>query len=133
VTNEVIRADPGLRRRALWLLLGLTLLGAVALLVLSAHLRAVSSPQVMRRWLWATVALASGGGVACGFYLLHMARHVLRAGQVPVPGQRVIRDTPVRRGRAAKQFAWVALASAGAMWTISLALPLLLWRLLRLL
>jgi len=132
-TEQMIPADPALRRRALWLFLALTVLGTLALLAVSAHLREVTSRAVMQRWLWGVVGMASGGGVVFGFYLIQLARRVLHSGQYPVPGQRVIRDTPVRRGQAAKQIAWFALAAAGAMWAFSVALPLLIWRLLRLL
>ena len=133
MTDQVIPADPVLRRRAVSLLLAGTVIGMLALTIVSAHLRQVSSVAILQRWLWGAVALASGGGIAFGAYLVWLARQVLLAGQFPPPGRRVIRETRVRRGRAARQIAWLAMGTAGTMWAVSLALPLLLWRLLRLL
>jgi hypothetical protein len=85
----------------------------------------------MRAWLWGVAGLASGGGLAFGAYLAWMARQVLRTGQFPVPGQRVVRDTVVRQGRAARRIALLAVAGAALLWATSLTLPVLLWRLLR--
>jgi hypothetical protein len=133
MTDQVIPGDPVLRRRAVTLLLAAAVIGALVLTIVSGHLRQVSSVAILQRWLWGTVALASGGGVAFGAYLAWLARQVLLAGQFPPPGRRVIRDTRLRRGRAARRIAWLAMGAAGVMWAVSVALPLLLWRLLRLL
>jgi hypothetical protein len=131
MTHQMVRADPGLRRLAAWLVLGATVLGTLGLAAASTYLRQVTSPATMRWWLWGALGLASGGGLAFGCYLARMGYHVLRVGQFPVPGQRVVRDTPVRQGRSARQIAWLAVGAAVLMWVVSLALPLLLWSLLR--
>jgi hypothetical protein len=131
MTRQMVRADPALRQLVVWLVLGATVLGTLGLAAASAYLRQVTSPATMRWWLWGALGFASGGGLAFGCYLARMGFHVPRAGQFPVPGQRVVRDTPVRQGRSARQIAWLAVSAAVVMWVASLALPLLLWRLLR--
>jgi hypothetical protein len=129
----MVPADPTLRRRAIWLLLAAAAVGGFVLTAVSARLREVNSLATMQRWLWGAVGLTSGGAVVFGLYLASLARRVFRSGQYPPPAQRVIRDTAVRRGRAARQVAWLILGAAGALWAISAALPLAIWRLLRLL
>ena len=99
MADQVVRGDPALRRRAIWLLLSAAVLGAFALTVVSAQLREVSAAATMQRWLWSAVGLASGGSLVFGGYLARLAQRVFRTGQYPPPGQRVIRDTPVRRER----------------------------------
>ncbi|MGH7571407.1 MAG: hypothetical protein ACREMK_06140 [Gemmatimonadota bacterium] len=46
-------------------------------------------------------AVSSALLVALAFYLWSLGGKVLRAGQFPPPGYRVIRDTPIRGGQAA--------------------------------
>jgi hypothetical protein len=133
MSDQMVPADPSLRRRAVWLLVAVAVLGAWAITVMSAQLREVRSLATMERWLWSAVGLASGGSVVFGVCLARLAQRVFRTGQYPPPGQRVIRDTPVRRDRAARQLAWLAIGGAGILWAISAGLPLLVWRLHRLL
>lgn len=130
MTRKMVPADPAARRRAVWLIGSAALLGAPALAILLATLREEPSAATIRRWLWTTVAFASGGALAAGAYLAWLARRVHQAGQFPLPGQRVVRDTPLHEERAARQLAWLGWALAAALWAAGLALPVLLWRLL---
>jgi hypothetical protein len=129
--RQIVAANPVARRRAAWILVTALVLGLPTVAFLSATLRQVTSEAVMRRWLWAAVALTSGGALAAGSYLAWLAHRIQQAGQFPLPGQVVIRDTPVRQGRAAAHLSWLAWACAAAMWAAGIAIPVLIARLLR--
>jgi hypothetical protein len=129
--RPIVTANPVARRRAAWILVTALLFGLPALALLSAMLRHVSSAAVMRRWLWAAVALACGGALAAGSYLAWLGYRIRQAGQFPLPDQVVIRDTPVRQGRAAAHLSWLAWACAVALWAGGIAIPVLIARLLR--
>lgn len=131
MTRQFIRASPPARRRAVLIVAAGALLGVLAIQFASATLSQVNSVPLMRRWLWAAGALASGGALAAGSYLAWLGRKVQQAGQFPLPNQVVIRDTRVRQGRAAVQLAWLAWACAVAFWLAGLAIPLLVGGLIR--
>ena len=131
MTQEIIRANPAARRRAIWIAVAGALLGILALQFGSTMLRQVTSEAVMRRWLWAAVALASGGALAGGSYLAWLGRQVYQAGRFPLSNQVVIRDTPLRQGRAALQLAWLAWACAAALTVAGIMIPLLVLSLIR--
>lgn len=78
-------------------------------------------------------AVLSAPLVALAVYLWSLGARVLRAGQFPPPGYRVIRDTPVVGGQAAvlrgRAFRALALCLGGG----AVLLWLFLWRLARVL
>jgi len=71
------------------------------------------------------------GALAAGGYLAWLGYRIRQAGQFPLPDQVVIRDTPVRQGRAAAHLSWLAWACAVALWAGGIAIPVLIARLLR--
>jgi hypothetical protein len=134
--TEVRRADPAVRRQAVSLVVFGTVVGALLILGLE-HYR-----TPLRDWLLAEpgerarrvklalslpATLLSAPLVAFAAYLWSLGARVVRAGEFPPPGYRVIRDTSVivgpaavLRGRGLKAFA-VCLGVASAL------LWLLLW------
>ena len=124
-TPEIVPADRALRRR--------TLLAAVLLLVvlgtysgyLLIEIRAYQTserpdPAVLATQMhWMSLGLVAAC-VLLGIYLLVMALRVLREGRFPPEGVRVVRNTRVRRGRAALVIVIAALLSAGLLPLVAL-------------
>jgi hypothetical protein len=108
----IVPPDRALRRRVL---LGIALFAAVGLwgmLRLEDHLDqvlAAGEENALERLLHTLQLLLyalAGGLVGFAGWLLWLSRRVLRAGQFPLPGQRVIRPTPLRTGSRARRLAW---------------------------
>lgn len=118
--REVQPADPVARRR--------TLIGVVVVIVVAVALayaamlyqpaiqawfegwvdgQMTGDPEADRRRLgWILFGLFGILAVlpfGMGAYLIVLGRRILAAGRIPLPGQKVIVDTPVRRGRDARR------------------------------
>ena len=110
VINEIRKADPGARRRAI---LVVVLGAAVGGLLIAGfeHFREpfrdwlISDPaETARREklaIYASVVVLCVPVMAAAAYFWLLGAKVLRAQQFPPPGFRVIRDTPVIDGRGA--------------------------------
>jgi hypothetical protein len=137
---EVRKADPTLRRRAVLAVA----LGAVVGALLIAAFDRYAGP--LRDWISSQPSGAPGRGMLAlllGAMLLaapllvfaarlwSIGASVLRAGEFPPPGHRVIRDTPVVEGRAAVLRGRVFLALAIVLVVISALLWLQISRLAR--
>ena len=121
MSPEIQRADAGLRIR---FLLVMTLVAAAAargLVYLDGYLSELQTlaekarPTAAEKTLTAArivFALLAAGGVALGIYLGHISWRALRAGRFPPPGTRVLSDTVVRQGAAARRHARAGLAFA---------------------
>jgi hypothetical protein len=138
--NEVEPADPDARRRALWTIAAVTVLGATWLTF------APPSPETLATWIdgdgpatrtrrlailrWTVPALLAGSVLAAAAWLWRLGARIVRSNRVPPAGVRVVRDTPVlsgdearRRGRLLQALAVMLVAIAGLM-------AVVLWRLL---
>ena len=111
--GEIVRADKGAAKR-LWLLIALAVvLGSVYFGYLFTEIeRASADPEqgmatLMQQLHWMSIGFL-GVSLALGGYLVSTAVRVLRSGRFPLPGARVVRDTRVRRGGAAR---WMAVSS----------------------
>ena len=109
-TPEVVRADPRLRRLALWAVLGALLLGAATTRWLlpalaDALLRARLEGRItipLACYLFLALMLLIGGLViAFAAYAIRFGRRVRAGALYPPAGTRVIRDTRVLRGPVA--------------------------------
>lgn len=131
MNEPVVRADPALRRRALILALVIAVAGGAWVAGTASRLEADHSTEALQQWLLATIGVAVAVALAGGIPLLLLARQILKTGQFPPPGRRVLRDTPLRRGPAAMRMAWAAIVVTALLWTCSGVLSMLALRILR--
>jgi len=105
----VLKADPAYRRRALMVYaLGVPL--ALALFVLFRHWGLPMVVEHLRRSgddalrLFKVIGIVSMAvPLGACLYLFRLGRRILISEQVPLPGTKVIRDTPVVSGPAARR------------------------------
>jgi len=138
--TDIRRADPAARRQAILLVILGALVGSLLIVGFERH----RAP--LREWLLSepaefayrvkllfllSAAALSAPLLALAVYLWSVGAKVLRAGQFPPPGYRVMRDTPVIDGQAAvsrgRAFKSLALCLGGA----SVLLWVFLWWLAR--
>jgi hypothetical protein len=108
--NEVRKADPEARRRAVLIVVFATAVGGL-LIAGFEHLREpfrewlVSEPaETARRArlaIYVAAVVLSAPVIAFAAYLWLLGARTVRAQQFPPPGVRVVRDTPVVGGRGA--------------------------------
>jgi hypothetical protein len=105
---EIQRADPATRRRALLAAVVIALAGWAAFFVLQDWLAGLedADPVRVRRALESAMIWASWAACApvavLALWLWRAGGRVGRAGRYPPPGAKVIRDTPVVHGDAAR-------------------------------
>ncbi len=108
---EVQAADPRARRAALIMLAIAFVAGTLLLWALNTSQSAVASwlredpARMVRRARWLLAGLAvvtSGPAIAAGAYLLRLGSRVIAAERFPPPGLRVVQDTIVLTGDAAR-------------------------------
>ncbi len=139
--DEIQRADPAARKKALFLVLILAGVGVVVLWALdSAFTRvqedvdlnpaeAVSLMVSIVRILAAMIAI-SAMGMAVWVWLL--SSRILKAGRFPPPGTALVRDVRILRGAPARMRARLGFIAAGLCAVGGIVLPLMLLRLVRL-
>ncbi len=133
--NEISKADPAAQRRVAALVAVVGLGGGVLVFSIQRWL-----PDLLR---WATggpgrmgwvgaglVAVVCGPLLLLALHFLRMASRVARAGRFPPPGARVIRDTPVLEGPAAKRRVLLLRGMAVMVGAMGLIMAALLLRLL---
>lgn len=116
--QDIIKADARLRRRALWFGGIGCVAGLVAIGLLPIWLRHLDRDQAV----WAvrgTTWLIAGAGALLALWLMRLATRIWRERRFPCHGMRVIRDTSVREGPAARRIAWVAIV--GSVTSLALA------------
>jgi hypothetical protein len=120
-TPPVLKADPAYRRRALLIYATCVPLALVLFLaarqwglpMLVEHLRRSGDESLRLLKVIAIGSMAIPLG-AC-VYLFLLGRRIQVSAQVPAPGTKVIRDTPVVHGRGARRLGMVIVAlSIGA-------------------
>ena len=125
----MLPADPAYRRRVL-LVAAVGVLIAAALLLavtqwglpmLVAYLRR-SGEDGMRRVKVVAVLAQLVPLVAC-FFMFRLGQRIVKTAQLPAPGTRVIYDTPIVRGRRARQYgtAIIGLSIVIALLVVALA------------
>ncbi len=139
---EVQPADPAARRLALIIVLVIGALGLVPLIWVQNTLDTISElrhtdPMAATRMMLATSRLLGAAtAVLCfamAIWLGWLALRINRAERFPLPNARVVRDTPVLTGAAARRQARIALVLATALLVSGVVVPLLLMRLTSLL
>jgi hypothetical protein len=142
--TEIRKADPVARRQALLLVIVGALVGTLLLIVFERYRATLrewiaSEPgELAHRVKLVFRVMATAMSVplmALAVYLWVFGAKVLRTGQFPPPGYRVIRDTPVREGRSAvlrgrgfKTLALVLGMISVALWVLMSRLASLLSR-----
>ena len=140
--EEIQRADPRARRRALLTVACATVAG-LTLIALAERYRPVledwvtRDPDQFRARLtlgFATLAVALSGPLLGGAaYCWRLGRRIVRAETFPPPGLAVVRDTVVMHGRAARRRGRLIQLIAAALALVACAIPAMLWRLASLL
>lgn len=105
---EIQRADPATRRLALLAAAAVALAGWAAFFVLQDWLAGMHSADLVETrhaledaMLWGSWAACAPVALLAAWLWLHGGR-IVRAGRYPAPGSKVIRDTPVLHGDAAR-------------------------------
>ncbi|MCI0666889.1 MAG: hypothetical protein L0Y43_02405 [Methylococcaceae bacterium] len=135
--EEIDRADPGARRTAFRFLVIATLLGAGALLAFEHYREALlawfSADPSRARWnvIFLTLVLALSPLLIAAAWAWTFATRVVRGNRYPPEGAKLIRDTPVVRGAAARLRGRVHQALAGAFLFASLGILWILWQVWR--
>ncbi|HET9031525.1 MAG TPA: hypothetical protein VFN25_01335 [Dokdonella sp.] len=139
MSEDMIRADPGLRRQTM-LVLGIAVLMAIATVYffqqwLSGIADIPGTDQLILR-LRRLIGIALTGSAIClGFLAWYAARKatlIKTFEQWPLPGVRVLRDTPVRRGAAAMKIRQGLNLTAVVLLLLALGMGIISWRLLSL-
>ena len=116
MSETIIPVNSRLRKQALFWGIIVAVVGAGGLLALVVHLEDLTaSPQLVPQPAYLRF-LAEAGIMVPAFSLAgllsYLARKISRSGQYPPPGMQVLRDTPIRTGRAARTAARICLLSA---------------------
>lgn len=132
---DVHRADPKLRVTALLAVLVALVTGAAILVVLQRWFAAlaqlpiaVAQAQLLTAFAWA-VAIVCAAILWLAAWLWRSGGRVCRCAQWPLPGSRVIRDTPVLRGNAAISRGRVMQGVGAALCVCAAGVALTAWRL----
>lgn len=135
MSDDMLRADQRLRRLTTIALVVATLVCLLAMFAFQRWINGIGEgqhvAQVVAR-IRSMIGLALTGSALCFAVLAwHAARIGQRARsseQWPVPGARVIRDTPVRRGRAATRIGVLLQVAAVVLIVLASAAGTLSWR-----
>jgi len=102
----ILKADPDYRRNVLLLLVALAVIGFAAiqwgLPKLLAYIEE-KEPMEGIRFIRALLIVVFASALPMAFYMYRFGRRILRSGQFPPPGTRVIRDTEIIEGGAARR------------------------------
>src|SRR5512132_248213 len=134
--GDIVRGDPALRRRMLFLLPLVLLLGVVALATAPRATRLLllwlqQSPETGQHAVLAMLAFAAPFTLAAwlvGVDAVRRSIRTLRARRFPPPGMRVVSDTRVMHGTMARAFGMVGLSLGAALLTAGTMLPFLAYR-----
>ncbi|HSG82129.1 MAG TPA: hypothetical protein VLC48_07760 [Gemmatimonadota bacterium] len=135
---DVQKPDRGAKRRATELVILIALLGTLAFLSVDRYLDGMSvelregDPGQVAHQLGSTLRLVAAGLGLLVFlmagWLFRLARLVSKSGRFPPPGTRVIYETPVLTGAAARHKAYIGYALAAVLLFAGLVGTFLLWR-----
>lgn len=139
MTDDMLRADPLLRRQTLVALALAAILAVVTVLLFHdwlSGIAAIPGTDLLLLRLRRLIGIGMTGSALClavlAWYSAHKAAKVKVFQQWPLPGVRVLRDTPVRRGPAARSIGHWLNAAAAVLMLLAVATGLVSWRLLSL-
>lgn len=135
----MLRADPRLRRQTLLALALAAILAVVAVLLFHdwlSGIAAIPGTDLLILRLRRLIGIGMTGSALClavlAWYSARKAAKVKVFQQWPLPGVRVLRDTPIRRGLAARSMGRWLNAAAAVLMLLAFATGLVSWRLLSL-
>jgi hypothetical protein len=137
--SEIQRADPAARRASVLIIacgavVGVVLIGLAGALRPEFERWLAEDPRPRLEWVMAALSLmASGPLLGLAWYLWRLGHRIRRAGAFPPPGFKVVRDTPVETGQAARRRAVVIQTLAVVLAAGALLMAAALWRLISLL
>lgn len=135
--NEIQKADPKARKKAIWIVLVASILGTLILLPFSFS----SSNTMFQTWMESKLLyavryplLAAGiSGVlitpilCAALYLFQYSRKCVASEKIPPPGYSVIKDTPVLRGSSAITRGRLVQILSMILCFASISIPLMIW------
>jgi hypothetical protein len=137
LTDDMLRADPRLRRQTLIALGFAAILALVALVVFKHWLDAIGAlpgTDILIYRLRRMIGMAMTGSAVClallAWYAAHKASKARLVEQWPLPGTRVMRDTPIRRGEAARSIALLLNITAVVLLVLAFATGYFSWQML---
>lgn len=124
MTDEIIRADPAVRRKTF---LALALIAVAAMggyfwlwPRLAESLLQGTPEERLQTLSWLLVGLFSPCFVFAG-YLMLLSLRIARSGQYPPPGMKVVKDTPLLRGAQAARMGRLLAAITGLLMVVGVA------------
>ncbi|MEP6880836.1 MAG: hypothetical protein ABI866_02530 [Dokdonella sp.] len=137
MSDDMIRADPGLRRQT-FIVLGIAILLATVVVVIFQHwltdIANIPGTDALILRLRRLVGIALTGSAIClaflAWYAAHKATLISKYQQWPLPGVRVLRDTPVKRGQKALKIRHALNGAAGVLLLLALVTGIISWRIL---
>jgi len=139
LADDILRADPRLRRTTLLVLGAAMALAGVGLFFGHKWLSEVAAQtdtHSLVRELRRIIGIALTGSAIClallAWYAARKATQVKSHQQWPAPGVRVLRDTRIRRGEAALRIGKLLMFICLALLALSVLMGLVVWRLLSL-
>lgn len=139
--TEMVYPDPVQRRRyllgMLLLLLLVAPLGVWGAHSISGYIQSLADsddPQDVGRFMEIARWILVGGPLGLlGFsaWLFWLARRIFQAGRFPLPGQLVLRPTPLRTGVQARRFAWGAICMGLVVMLLALTGSYLGWQVMQ--
>lgn len=130
---EIVTADPALRRKALAAGLGVVVALLVAMVSARDLLGSLStlsqaSPAEAVLWFAAFMVPILALAVVVGVDALRRSLATFREGRFPPPGMRVLRDTPVIRGRMARVIGILGCTLGATLLVVTLLLGWMSYR-----
>jgi hypothetical protein len=133
----MLRADPRLRRQT-FIALGIAAILAVVALIAFKHwldgIGALPGTDILIYRLRRMIGIAMTGCAVClsllAWYAAHQASKTRIVEQWPLPGTRVIRDTPIRRGAVAQSIARLLNITAVVLLVLAFATGYFSWQML---
>lgn len=139
MTDDMLRADPRLRRQTLLALALAAILAILAVLAFHGWLSGIADipgTDLLILRLRRMIGIALTGSAIClavlAWYAAHKASRVRLLQQWPLPAVRVLRDTPIRRGEATLAIRRRLNVAAAVLLLLALAFGAVSWRLLSL-
>ena len=130
------KADPGARRKAIYMAIAPAFIGSVVILFFHNHkdpflnwLLSDSAPLIPRLKRILTVVATMGALPLISFavYLWVLGNRIIATRRFPLENQKVVRDTPILEGRPAVARGRILKALAGFFGLSSIALCFLFW------